>query len=1074
MASQGRDGSEAAPSGGSPDGVSMTLPSLDALDVIEYSLKSLSTRILTDRRPKTPAEVRLLETRIQSVTTLLSDLKTKANVTPKAPPRRIASTKRVAKVASTEEKARVMEITSPKRSMQQSAGKAFTFDDISSQPIDSNVKPNDMPKLGDGEDSDDNEANSNAIVHPAATKYMSGPPSTAPKEFSAVPKPASNLLTTLPNHISPRTKTGGSRSRFSFNQSGSVIAPMNSTITEGAVLALTDTEEETNIKHLKTTFITGPSGDTIASQLSSAETGDDTTHVESDPAEQPRTKAPRLTIAEKAAFKEKMSAGGIEVLNQASRKISETETNKDEAQAEAAGQRGRRRSVGSYLLSKARAREAFMMLDRNGDGFLRKEDVYEALHSLHFDERFNEMESAQNFDGAMEVVEKMIKEIDKDGDGRVDLDEFVSVLTAADSHGRASQLQSRMSMLAHNVVAAHKKKEETAMIGKSKWLIHPNNELHTFFDLLVAFLIILTIITMPLCIAWDEVSDGMSGFNLAVDIIFLIDIVKNFNTGFINVNDDTVMDRRTVIVTYLKGWFIIDLISSIPIEHIVEQNNESQSVASANSSLKGLKLLKIAKVLRLFKLTKTFRWIRMLSLKIEERLQWRMSDGTLKLTKLAIYVLLAAHWLACFQWFICRQYDFPEDSWVVKSDLDPLAMDRDPERYPPLEKNPTFLVQYNWSFFKAMAQMIMIGFETPPFTNVSCEVRSEWCSIETWITLLCLYIGTVFYALLISNTSTIIMQLNQAKRQFEEKLQAVNEYMRDKKLPSTLREKVRDYYHLQYSEGKIFDETGILAELAPSLRSEILRYNSRELYQKVPVFCSSPYSFTAAIANNIRPEIAFADEDVFVEGTTGDTIYFIYRGIAEIRSKLLSDAAFTAIGDGCYFGDVAVFLGEKRSATVRTRTLCVMYTVEGPDIKDALVDFPEIAEYMAMVARKRKERLMALDPKADIVPEDDNVIDDEDSKTDLFSENLGVWDGAKVNESPHMQPRRGSKFQNDGTGLKITSGGSNAANAAEMRMQDRRKSRTAARRRVSELAGGFNTTPKIKGYRSIQRFGPQR
>ena len=140
-----------------------------------------------------------------------------------------------------------------------------------------------------------------------------------------------------------------------------------------------------------------------------------------------------------------------------------------------------------------------------------------------------------------------------------------------------------------------------------------------------------------------------------------------------------------------------------------------------------------------------------------------------------------------------------------------------------------FWLQYNWSLFKAMAQMIMIGFETPPFTNVSCLTTSKWCTIETWVTLLCLYIGTVFYALLISNTSTIIMQLNQAKRQFEEKLQAVNEYMRDKKLPSGLREKVRDYYHIQYSEGKIFDETGILAELAPSLRSEILRYaQSRE------------------------------------------------------------------------------------------------------------------------------------------------------------------------------------------------------------------------------------------------------
>ena len=79
----------------------------------------------------------------------------------------------------------------------------------------------------------------------------------------------------------------------------------------------------------------------------------------------------------------------------------------------------------------------------------------------------------------------------------------------------------------------------------------------------------------------------------------------------------------------------------------------------------------------------------------------------------------------------------------------------------------SFSLQYNWSLFKALAQMIMIGFETPPFTNVSCEVASDWCQVETWITLLCLYIGTVFYALLISNISSVVGQLNQAKRQFE-------------------------------------------------------------------------------------------------------------------------------------------------------------------------------------------------------------------------------------------------------------------------------------------------------------------
>ena len=116
--------------------------------------------------------------------------------------------------------------------------------------------------------------------------------------------------------------------------------------------------------------------------------------------------------------------------------------------------------------------------------------------------------------------------------------------------------------------------------------------------------------------------------------------------------------------------------------------------------------------------------------------------------------------------------------------------------------------------------MIMIGFETPPFTNVSCDTNSDWCAIENWITLLCLYIGAVFYSLLISSISSILQSANMSSRVFEEKLGKLDDYMRSKKFPAMLREKVKDYFHLQHSDGKLFDEEEILASVTPLLRRE--------------------------------------------------------------------------------------------------------------------------------------------------------------------------------------------------------------------------------------------------------------
>lgn len=83
---------------------------------------------------------------------------------------------------------------------------------------------------------------------------------------------------------------------------------------------------------------------------------------------------------------------------------------------------------------------------------------------------------------------------------------------------------------------------------------------------------------------------------------------------------------------------------------------------------------------------------------IEETLNIRISDGFTKLMRLGIGALVLAHWIGCFNFMLVRLHNFPSDSWVVYAGL----YDQDAA------------TQWSWSFFKALAQMIMIGFETPP------------------------------------------------------------------------------------------------------------------------------------------------------------------------------------------------------------------------------------------------------------------------------------------------------------------------------------------------------------------------
>jgi len=124
----------------------------------------------------------------------------------------------------------------------------------------------------------------------------------------------------------------------------------------------------------------------------------------------------------------------------------------------------------------------------------------------------------------------------------------------------------------------------------------------------------------------------------------------------------------------------------------------TDTVAGTKNSLKMLKLVRLTKLFRLFRISRLFKQVKKVVLKIEEIFHVRISDGFTKLLRLALGAVVLGHWIGCFNFMLVRLNNFPEDSWVVYAGL--------------VDKGP--FTQWSWSFFKALAQMIMIGFETPP------------------------------------------------------------------------------------------------------------------------------------------------------------------------------------------------------------------------------------------------------------------------------------------------------------------------------------------------------------------------
>jgi hypothetical protein len=61
-------------------------------------------------------------------------------------------------------------------------------------------------------------------------------------------------------------------------------------------------------------------------------------------------------------------------------------------------------------------------------------------------------------------------------------------------------------------------------------------------------------------------SGPLAIIDLIVDVTFIIDIIINFRTTYVNKNDQVVAQSGKIALHYFKGWFLIDVVAAIPFD----------------------------------------------------------------------------------------------------------------------------------------------------------------------------------------------------------------------------------------------------------------------------------------------------------------------------------------------------------------------------------------------------------------------------------------------------------------------------------------------------------------------------
>nr|XP_020473235.1 potassium/sodium hyperpolarization-activated cyclic nucleotide-gated channel 3-like [Monopterus albus] len=477
----------------------------------------------------------------------------------------------------------------------------------------------------------------------------------------------------------------------------------------------------------------------------------------------------------------------------------------------------------------------------------------------------------------------------------------------------------------HKAVALEQERLKSA----GAWIIHPYSDFRFYWDLLMLLLMMGNLIILPVGITFfrDENTPSWIIFNVVSDTLFMVDLVLNFRTGIVKEDStEILLDPRAIRQNYLKSWFLVDFVSSIPVDYIFLMVDSLDSeVYRTARALRIVRFTKILSLLRLLRLSRLIRYIH----QWEEifHMTYDLASAMVRIVNLIGMMLLLCHWDGCLQFLVPMLQDFPPDCWVSKN----------------LMVNDTWGVQYSYALFKAMSHMLCIGYGAQAPEGMT----------DVWLTMLSMIVGATCYAMFIGHATALIQSLDSSRRQYQEKYKQVEQYMSFHKLPADVRQKIHEYYEHRF-QGKMFDEENILGELSEPLKEEIVSFNCRSLVANMPLFANADPNFVTAVLTKLRFEVFQPADFIIREGTVGRKMYFIQHGRVGVLTRGNKE---TKLSDGSYFGEICLLTRGRRTASVRADTYCRLYSLSVDSFNEVLEEHPMMRRAFETVAVDRLDRI---------------------------------------------------------------------------------------------------------------------
>ncbi|XP_055686289.1 potassium voltage-gated channel unc-103 isoform X11 [Lutzomyia longipalpis] len=463
-----------------------------------------------------------------------------------------------------------------------------------------------------------------------------------------------------------------------------------------------------------------------------------------------------------------------------------------------------------------------------------------------------------------------------------------------------------------------------------KWTILHYSPFKAVWDWIILILVVYTAIFTPYVAAFllsepdfnqrrnrKYADDPIVIIDLIVDVTFVIDILINFRTTFVNGQDEVVSHPGRIAVHYLSGWFLIDLVAAIPFDLLLVGSDTDELGLDKDETTTLIGLLKTARLLRLVRVAR----------KIDRYSEY----GAAVLVLLMATFALIAHWLACI-WYAIGNAERP----ILKAKigwLDSLASDSQEYYFPNGTGGPSIKSRYVTALYFTFTSLTSVG-----FGNVAPNTDAEKI-----FTICVMLVGSLMYASIFGNVSAIIQRLYSGTARYHTQMLRVREFIRFHQIPNPLRQRLQEYFQHAWAYTNGIDMNSVLKGFPECLQADICLHLNRNLLTSCSAFEGASPGCLRALSLKFKTTHAPPGDTLVHKGDVLTSLYFIARGSIEI---LKDDVVMAILSKDDIFGEnpcIYTTLG-KSNSNVRALTYCDLHKIHREDLLDVLDLYPEFYE----------------------------------------------------------------------------------------------------------------------------------